>query len=361
MDRLRAGPKIEGGTKKIGFIFFLFVLFLSSAFAQTLTVLTHNSFTLSEEVIAAFTEETGIEVEFIQGGDAGETVNRAILTKNNPLADVLYGVDNNLIARAAGEGIFEPYRSPALEGVPDEYLFADDLVTPIDVGYVNFNYDKSYFAENEVAVPETLEQLTEEAYRGLTVVQNPASSSPGLAFMLTTIAKFGDGWLDYWADLRDNDVQVTDGWEDAYYTSFTQYGGDRPIVLSYATSPAAEVVFAEEDLSDAPTGNLFCEACVYRQIEAAGILAGTDNVEAAQRFIDFMLSERVQEDIPLNMYVYPVIDNATLPDVFEQYAQTPGAEQIAALPSAEIEANLSEWLDAWTQVVQQGREPEEVR
>lgn len=342
--------------------FFVLSLFLlNAAHAQTLTVLTHGSFSLSEEVVAAFTKETGVEVEFIEGGDAGETVNRAILTKNNPLADVLYGVDNSLIARAVGEGIFEPYRSPALEGVPDEYLFAGDLVTPIDVGYVNFNYDKSFFAENEVAVPETLERLTEEAYRGLTVVQNPASSSPGLAFMLTTIAKFGDGWLTYWADLRDNDVQITDGWEGAYYTSFTQYGGDRPIVLSYATSPAAEVVFAEEELDDAPTGNLFCEACVYRQIEAAGILAGTDNVEAAQRFIDFMLSEQVQEDIPLNMYVYPVVDNADLPDAFEQYARTPGAEQVAALPSQEIEANLSEWLDAWTQVVQQGREPGEVR
>ena len=342
-------------------LFVLLLFLLSTVNAQTLTVLTHGSFSLSEEVIAAFTEETGVEVEFIEGGDAGETVNRAILTKNNPLADVLYGVDNNLIARAADEGIFEPYRSPALEGVPDEYLFAEDLVTPIDVGYVNFNYDKTYFAENAVPVPETLEQLTEEAYRGLTVAQNPASSSPGLAFMLATIAKFGDGWLDYWADLRDNDVQITDGWEGAYYTSFTQYGGDRPIVLSYATSPAAEVVFAEEDLDDAPTGNLFCEACVYRQIEAAGILAGTDNEEAAQRFIDFMLSERVQEDIPLNMYVYPVVESADLPDVFEQYAQTPSPEQIATLAPEEVEVNLSGWLDAWTQVVQQGREPEEVR
>ena len=339
----------------------MLLFLLSTAHAQTLTVLTHGSFSLSEEVIAAFTEETGVEVEFIEGGDAGETVNRAILTKNNPLADVLYGVDNNLIARAADEGIFEPYRSPALEGVSDEYLFGGDLVTPIDVGYVNFNYDKTYFAENAVPVPETLEGLTEEAYRGLTVVQNPASSSPGLAFMLATIAKFGDGWLDYWAALRDNDVQITDGWEGAYYTSFTQYGGDRPIVLSYATSPAAEVVFAEQDLNDAPTGNLFCEACVYRQIEAAGILAGTDNTEAAQRFIDFMLSARVQEDIPLNMYVYPASDSAALPAVFEQYARTPSPEQIATLPSEEIEANLSEWLDAWTQVVQQGRDPGEVR
>ncbi len=362
MWRFTTRFKIEDLRLKTKALIFLSSVFLlASVSAQTLTVLTHNSFTVSEELIAAFTEETGIEVEFVQGGDAGETVNRAILTKNNPLADVLYGVDNNLIARAADEGIFEPYESSRLDAVPGDYLFADTLVTPIDVGYVNFNYDKAYFAENNLAMPENISQLTEEPYRGLTVVQNPASSSPGLAFMLATIAKFGEGWLDYWAALRDNDVQVTDGWEGAYYTSFTQYGGDRPIVLSYATSPAAEVVFAEQELDDAPTANLFCESCVYRQIEAAGILAGTDNLEAAQQFIDFMLSARFQEDIPLNMYVYPVIENAALPDVFEQYAQTPSPEQIATLPPEEVEANLSDWLDAWTQVVQQGREPGEVQ
>ena len=337
------------------------VFVLGAASAQTLNVLTHDSFTISEEVIAAFTQETGIQVNFIQGGDAGESVNRAILTKSRPLADVLYGVDNNLIARAASEGIFEPYSSPRLSAVPSEYHFAENLVTPIDVGYVNFNYDKAYFAQNEVAVPGTLEQLTQAPYRGLTVVENPASSSPGLAFMLTTVAKFGDGWLDYWAALRDNDVQVTDGWESAYYTSFSQYGGDRPIVLSYATSPAAEVVFAEQTPDDAPTANLFCETCVYRQVEAAGILKGSDNVKAAQQFIDFMLSKRFQDDIPLNMYVYPVIDNATLPEVFEQYAQTPTPQQIATLPPEEVQTNLAEWLDAWTQVVQQGRDPAEVR
>jgi len=341
----------------------LVLLTLSFASAQTLRVLTHNSFNISEEVIQAFTEETGIEVEFLEGGDAGETVNRAILTKGNPLADVLYGVDNSLIARAQGEGIFEPYESPMLENVPERYRFSEDnLVTPVDVGYVNFNYDKAWFEERGLEPPTDITQLTEEPYRDLTVVQNPASSSPGLAFMLATIAKFGEeGWLDFWADLRDNGVQVTEGWEDAYYTAFTRYGGDRPIVLSYASSPAAEVVFAEEALQDAPTANLFCERCVFEQIEAAGILRGTENREAAERFIDFMLSECFQEDIPLNMFVYPVNEEAELPEVFTRYSQVPAPEQIATLPPEEIEANLAEWLDAWTRVVQQGGEPESVR
>jgi thiamine transport system substrate-binding protein len=333
---------------------------LAPASAQTLRVLTHSSFSLSEELVAAFTEETGIEVVFLSGGDAGETVNRAILTRANPLADVLFGVDNSLIARAAQAGIFEPYASPLLERVPERYRFSE-LVTPIDVGYVNFNYDVAWFEAEGLEPPTSLGALTDPAYEGLTVVQNPASSSPGLAFMLTTIAKFGDGWLEYWAALRDNGLQVTDGWTDAYYTAFTRYGGDRPVVLSYASSPAAEVVFAEEALDAAPTANVFCEGCVYEQIEAAGILAGSDNVEAAQTFIDWLLSREVQEDIPLNMFVYPVSEAAEVPEVFLEHGGLPEPEHLATIDADEVEANLSAWLDAWTRVVQQGQDPEAVR
>ncbi|ADI15762.1 thiamine ABC transporter substrate-binding protein [Truepera radiovictrix] len=330
------------------------------AAAQTLEVLTHSSFSLSEELVAAFTEETGIEVTFIQGGDAGETVNRAILTRANPLADVLFGVDNSLIARAAQADLFEPYTSPQLARVPERYRFSE-LVTPVDVGYVNFNYDVAWFEAEGLEPPTSLEALTEPAYRDLTVVQNPASSSPGLAFMLTTIAKFGDGWLAYWAALRDNGLQVTDGWTDAYYTAFTRYGGDRPIVLSYASSPAAEVVFAEEALDAAPTANLFCEGCVFEQIEAAGILAGSDNVEAARTFIDWLLSREVQEDIPLNMFVYPVSEDAEVPEVFREHGGLPEPEHVAEIAFDEVAANLDAWLEAWTRVVQQGQDPGAVR
>ena len=340
----------------------LLALALSASFAQTLRVLTHNSFNISSDVLEAFTRETGVEVQLLEGGDAGETVNRAILTKGNPLADVLYGVDNSLIARAAQEGIFEPYQSPLLDRVPETYRFSENnLVTPIDVGFVNFNYDKAWFEERGLEPPTTLDDLTKPAYEGLTVVQNPATSSPGLAFMLTTIDKFGEGWLTYWAALRDNGLEVADGWESAYYTSFTPYGGDRPVVLSYATSPAAEVVFAETTPQDAPTGNLFCDACVFRQIEAVGILKGTEEREAAERFIDYMLSVEFQNDIPLNMFVYPVVNDATLPEVFEQYAVVPSEAQIASVPAETVEANLSTWLDAWTKVVEQGRDPAAVR
>jgi thiamine transport system substrate-binding protein len=338
---------------------YFFAIFLASCLlplasslqAQTLRVLTHDSFAVSEEVIAEFTEQTGITVEFLPAGDAGEVVNRAILTKDNPLADVLYGIDNSLLARAINEDIFLPYQSPALENVVEQFQFDKSFsVTPIDVGYINFNLDKAYFEENDLALPTDLTALATETYQGLTVVQNPATSSPGLGFMLATIVRFGEEgdytWLDYWRDLRDNEVLVSSGWNDAYYMAFTRYGGDRPIVLSYATSPSAE---------GGATVNLFCEKCVYEQIEAVGILKGTQNEVAAQQFIDFMLSERFQTDIPGNMFVYPVVNDIALPTEFEQYAATPSAEQIARLAPDVIEANLQRWLKEWTAVVEQGQ------
>lgn len=336
------------------------------ALAQPLTVLVHDSFSIGEDTLAAFTERTGIEVQILPAGDAGAVVNRAILTKQNPLADLLYGVDNSLIGRAADAELFVPYRSPELAQVPDRFVFdPEHRVTPVDVGYVNFNWDKAFFADREIMPPSDLTDLADEAYRGLTVVSDPSSSSPGLAFMHTTIAAFGEGgdydWLDYWEDLRDNDLLITSGWSDAYYSAFSRYGGDRPIVLSYATSPAAEVIFADEELDEAPTANLFCEACVWRQIEAVGILSGTDRLEDAQAFVDFMLSETFQADIPLNMFVYPAVRDVALPSEFEKFAPTPSEAQIATLPTQAMFENQQRWLGQWTQVVQQGRDAEDVR
>lgn len=344
---------------------------------RELTVLTHDSFTLPQAVIDEFTAATGVRVVFLAGGDAGEVVNRAILTKARPLADVLFGVDDSLLERARVAGIFEPYFSDELARVPEDLRFdPQGLVTPVDVGYVLPNVDREWFETSGLPLPAALEDLVEGPYRGLSVVQNPASSSPGLAFLLATVARFGDAaaglpaaaatadggdWLDFWAALRDNDVAVTDGWSDAYYTSFTRYGGDRPVVLSYLTSPAAEMIFAEEALDEPPTANLTCEGCAYRQIEAIGILAGTDERAAAEQFIDFMLSRSVQEAIPLAMFVHPVVVDANLPSEFERFAVLPASAAAASVPSSLIQAHQERWLAQWTAVVLHGRDPGSVR
>jgi thiamine transport system substrate-binding protein len=319
---------------------------------QSITVMTHDSFSVSEGVVQSFEDANNAEVVFLQSGDAGSVLNRAILTKEAPLADLLFGVDNTFLSRALEEDIFEPYASPLLSEIPDQFQLDDsNRALPVDYGDVCINYDKAYFADNDLAVPQSLEDLTRPEYAGLLVVENPATSSPGLAFLLATVAHFGDSYIDYWQALRDNDVVVVDGWETAYYNNFSASTGrgPQPMVVSYGSSPAAEVVFAEPPLDDAPTASILGPDTCFRQIEFVGILKGTQNRPLAEKFVDFMLSQEFQEDVPLQMFVYPVNPDAALPEAFTRYAQAP--EQAASLSPDDIAANRDAWIQAWTEVM----------
>lgn len=318
----------------------------------TVTLLTHDSFDVSKAVVRAFERESGIDLRIVPGGDAGQLVNRAILTAGNPEGDVLFGVDDNLFPKAVDAGVFEPYESPSLGRVDDRFeLDPTNAVTPVDHGDVCLNVDLGWFAERDLAPPAGLDDLVDPAYRGLTVVENPATSTPGLAFVLATVAHFGDdGWQAYWQDLRANDVLVVDGWEQAYYGEFSGAGGgegDRPIVVSYATSPVAEVVFAEEALDEAPTAAV-TESC-YRQVEFAGVLTGTEHPAEARRVIDFLLSRSFQEDVPLRMFVFPVVDDAELPSEFERWSEEPEAP--LALPPERVATERDAWVQTWTDLM----------
>lgn len=322
---------------------------------QTLTLMSHDSFAVSEAVLTAFEEAHNARIELLPAGDTGAALNQAILARDNPLADVFFGVDNTFLGRALAAEIFEPYRSPLLDEIPDAFeLDGEYRLLPVDYGDVCLNYDVAYFAENDLAPPSSLADLTTLPYRGLLVAENPATSSPGLAFMLATVAEFGaEGdytFLDYWADLRANNVLITNGWEEAYYGHFTVAGdGERPLVVSYASSPPAEVIFADPPLEEAPSASVVAPGTCFRQIEFAGILAGTENRALAEAFIDYMLSVPFQEDIPLNMFVFPVNENAQLPQEFVAYAQIP--DQPATLDAAIIDANREAWIEAWTETV----------
>lgn len=319
--------------------------------ARTLRLMTHDSFLVDQEVLDEFEAEHNATIEFVQPGDAGLTVNTAILSKDNPVGDVLFGVDNTFLGRALDEEIFIAYESTGLDRVPDRFELSE-FVTPIDYGYVNLNYDIAALEEAGVAPPTTLEELTEETWQDRLVAENPATSSPGLAFLIATIATFGEDddydYLDYWADLRANGLEVTDGWTDAYYTRFTRYGGDNSLVVSYTTSPACEVIFAETPIDEPPTGNITPPQGSFEQVEFAGILEGTEVEDLAQEFIDFMLSERFQEAFPDDMCVFPVIEDAALPDAFALIEQPAEPADISA---DQINDNRDEWIDAWTDVV----------
>lgn len=320
----------------------------------TVVLMTHDSFAISEEVLDAFTAETGGTVRVLKSGDAGAMLNQAILTKDNPLGDVLFGVDNTFLSRALSADLFDTYTSVGLFQVPDELeLDQQHRVTPIDFGDICLNYDKAYFADKGLAPPASLRDLTKPEYRSLLVVENPATSSPGLAFLLSTVAEFGQTgdytWQDFWRDLVANDVLVVSAWEEAYYSSFSggSGAGERPIVVSYASSPPAEVIFSETPLTEAPTGVVTEGA--YRQIEFAGVLRGAKNPVGARRLIDFMLSVRFQEDIPLNMFMFPANQDATLPPEFVQFTELP-AQPLFWDPGI-LEENRDRWIEEWTAIV----------
>jgi len=338
-------------------ILFTLLVFLLAACAAKgpteLTVMTHDSFAISEEVVQAFEQANNVHVTFLASGDTGAALNKAILTKDAPLADVFYGVDNTFLARALEADIFETYQSSVLENIPAAFkLDTSNRLSPVDYGDVCINYDKAYFEENNLQVPTTLEDLLRSEYNGLLAVENPATSSPGLAFLFATVAHFGDpGYLDYWATLRENGLVVVNDWETAYYTNFSASSGQgpQPMVVSYGSSPPAEVIFAESPLDNAPTASIIGPDTCFRQIEFVGILKGTEQRALAEKFVDFMLSQQFQEDMPLQMFVFPVNPDATLPDEFVNYAQIP--DKPAQLDPAIIAANRDQWIQAWTDTV----------
>jgi thiamine transport system substrate-binding protein len=325
----------------------------------TLTVITHDSFAVSDSVVKAFESQNNARLVFVMSGDAGSALNRVILSKDSPQGDVFYGVDNTFLSRAISEGVFEPYASPELSKIDAALKLApNNEALPMDYGDVCINYDKAYFSSHNLAVPQSLEDLVKPEYgpgsgnTGLLVMENPATSSPGLAFLLATIAHFGeDHYLDYWKQLKQNGLVVVNDWETAYYTNFSGSSGKgaQPMVVSYASSPAAEVVYASTPLTDSPTASITAEGTCYRQVEFVGILKGTKNQALARKFVDFMLGKQFQEDMPLLMFVYPVNPDAVLPEAFVKYATQ--ANKPALLDPDLVARKRDQWIADWTAAI----------
>lgn len=318
---------------------------------RTVVLVSHDSFNIPRQVLRSFETASGTRVRVRKAGDAGSALNQVILTKDDPIGDVFFGVDNTFLSRALEAGVFVRFR-PRNLGTVRRDLLADRTgrLTPVDFGDVCVNADRRWFEARDLPIPVTLEDLTRDAYRGLLVVQNPATSSPGLAFLLATVARFGDpGWRDYWRALRANDVKVVEGWEQAYNTEFSGSAGKgpRPLVVSYGSSPAAEVYYADPRPGVAPTAVL-PDTC-FRQVEFAGVLRGARNPEGARRLVTFMLTEEFQRAVPLSMWVFPARRGTPLPEVFRQFALAP--TRSLRLPPAEIAANRDRWIDRWTETV----------
>ena len=318
---------------------------------KTLVVATHDSWAMDKKVLAKFKAETGITVKVQPQGDAGELTNKLVLTKDSPLADGVYGIDNTFGGRAVSEGVVTPYDAKGLPASADQYRLAgsgaDDL-TPIDYSDVCVNVDDSWFAKKKLAPPRTLDDLTKPAYKDLFVTPGATTSSPGLAFLAATVVAKGDGWKDYWHKLMANGAKITSGWTDAYEVDFTGGGGkgNRPVVTSYSSSPP----FTIPEGGTKPTTSALLDTC-FRQVEYAGVLKGSDNPEGMKKFIDFMLEKDFQSALPDNMYVYPVDSSVALPESWAAYAKP--APRPLAMPAEDIAAHLSGWLRDWRDITSQ--------
>ncbi|WP_327326361.1 thiamine ABC transporter substrate-binding protein [Streptomyces sp. NBC_01210] len=323
---------------------------------KTVTLVSHDSFAASASVLKEFTKETGYTVKVLKSGDAGAALNKEILTKGSPQGDVFFGVDNTLLSRALDNGLFTPYEAKGLGQVNDEAQLDKDKhrVTPVDTGDICVNYDKKYFADKKLAPPQSFDDLAKPAYKNLLVTENVATSSPGLGFLLGSVGKYGeDGWQDYWKKLKENGVKVVDGWEQAYNEEFSGSAGgkkakaDRPLVVSYASSPPAEVLFSKPQPTEAPTG--VATGTCFRQTEFAGLLKGAKNEAGGKALLDFLVSRKFQEDMPLNMFVNPVIKDAKLPEVFTKFGAVAVKPQTVAPDT--IAKNREQWVQSWSSLV----------
>jgi thiamine transport system substrate-binding protein len=319
----------------------------TGARSTKVTLVTHESFAVPEELVKQFEKDTGYQLTISKLADAGALTNQLVLTEDDPIGDVVFGVDNTFATRAVDEGVFDAYAPELPSGAEAYELPGDDAdaLTPVDTGAVCVNVDSAWFRAEGVPEPQTLADLTDPAYRDLMVVPAASTSSPGLAFLLATIGRYGDDWQGYWQDLAANGAKVVKGWTEAYFEDFTFSGGDRPIVVSYDSSPA----FTLNKAGTRSSTRALLDGC-FQQVEYAGVLKGDDtNTEGAHAVIDWLLSPEVQAALPPSMYVFPVADGVALPAEWAEFAKRP--DETETVDPAEIAEQRQAWLEEWTEIV----------
>jgi thiamine transport system substrate-binding protein len=322
-------------------------LFSASAMANDLRVIVHSSFDLPKPLLAKFESEAGVKLKIIKGGDSGEMLNKLILTRKAPIADVVYGIDNAQAVKAKAADVIEAYAGASSQG-ESKTEFAG-MAVAVDYGFVTLNYDKAAVAKRGLPLPKSLDELTQAAYQKWLVVENPATSGPGYAFLLATIAGMGEEKaFAWWKTMRGNGMKVAKGWTEAYYTDFSRNGGAYPFVVSYASSPAAEVFYSKEKLTESPTASLFLPGGVFRQVEGVALIKGGAQRPAAEKFLEFMRTAEVQEAMQTTMWMYPMQKTTKRADVMS-YAPEP--TKFESLPPAVIAEKGAEWISRWTKTV----------
>ncbi|WP_456368282.1 thiamine ABC transporter substrate-binding protein [Thermococcus sp.] len=319
---------------------------------ETLTVYSYDSIEpWMKQIVPIFEEKYGVKVQLVLFGDAGEVLSRLILEKNNPRADVVVGIDNSYLQKAISEGILIPYKPENAKYIPEWIINDFDPtfhLTPYDYGAIAIVYKKDVVKNP----PKTFEDLTKPEWKGKLIVENPLTSSTGMAFLLWTIGVYGDRWPYYWEKLKENDVIIVKGWS-AGWEMWDK--NQAPLFVSYATDPAYDAC----NYNDTSIGAIFLNNTAYVQIEGAGIVKGTKHLELAKEFINFLISKTAQEKLPLNQWMYPVNKEVKLPECFS-HALNVSSAKVISIPSEELAKNTDRWLKEWRALMVEGKKPEEI-
>ncbi|MBI4043074.1 MAG: thiamine ABC transporter substrate-binding protein [Deltaproteobacteria bacterium] len=334
------------------FLFFsLFALILSlvsctrgkKSEVPELVIYTYSSFTsewgLQPKVIPPFEKECHCKVRVVGTEDTGAMLNRLLLEGEKTKADVVIGIDNSLAHKALDGNLLLAYQPAGLSNVPEELLFDKSFrLIPFDYSYYAIIYD----SEKLPNPPRSLRELANPLYRRKIILEDPRTSTPGLGFLLWSVGVFGEKYLEFWHSLKPNILTISPGWDMAY-GMFTK--GEAPMVLSYITSPAYHRIHEKSERYKAA---LFSEGH-YLQIEGAGIVASTDQLELARKFIDYLLSVSFQQYVPLHNYMFPVNRKTPLPEAF---TKLPMPKKTILLPPEQVRQSLDRWFQEWRAALQ---------
>ncbi len=309
---------------------------VSDARAKEVVVYTYDSFCgewgPGAAIAKKFEEKTGLKVNYVDCGDGVEVLSRAILEKKSTVADVILGLDNNLALKAENAGILAEYEPEGSENIPAELknaLGGKNLLTPFDYAPFAIMFD----TKSNVPAPECLDDLTKPIYEKKLILMNPRTSTPGLGFVAWTYVVKGDALADYWKALKPNILTMSPGWS-AGYGLFTN--GEAPLVSSYTTSAAYHY---EYDKTDRYQALIFSDGHVL-QVEGAGIARNAPNSKGAKLFMDFLVSEEAQNELPLTQWMLPANKNIKLPQSYID--GTPAPQKYLSYDPAKLSAAVEQ-------------------
>lgn len=304
---------------------------------KTLTVYTYESF-ISEwgpgpKVKEAFEKTCGCTVDFVGVADGVALLTRLKLEGAGTKADLVLGLDTNLVAEAKETGLFEPHGID-VSAVKVPGGFSDDVFVPYDYGHFAVIYD----TETMKTPPKSLKELVEGDPKDKIVIEDPRTSTPGLGLLLWVKSVYGDEADEAWAKLKGRVLTVTPGWSEAYGL-FTK--GEAPMVLSYTTSPAYHMLAENTERYQAAA---FSEGH-YIQIEVAGLVKGAPQKELARQFLSFMITPGFQDTIPTNNWMMPAAATSEpLPDAFGKLVSP---EKTFLMTPEEVATHRKAWIDEW--------------